>query len=193
MVAVSGPIMTDGSFTTVGKLPGCFAWTCSCGTSNNAQQMECRKCNKKTNRRCSLHGGGKWAPWGDPKHPRHAPSPLQQPSQRSAAQQKTIDDRTGAKVAKLEKEARDAKAELDKVKKAAKADRTGTGNVGKPGQDTSLSNNAQTDDAADTDDENMLSEFKVLENNFGDLRTTTRRSLTNSFTSSKSRNEDRNG
>ena len=37
---------------------------------------------------------------------------------RSAAQQQVVDDRTAAKVAKLEKEAKTAKAELEKLKKS---------------------------------------------------------------------------
>ena len=89
-------------------------------------------------------------PWDEPNHPRHGPAAPKPPSQRFAAQQNVVDDRTVANVAKLEKEAKAAKAELEKFKKG--------------GQDNSTSPTGDlTADATDAADAKLLDEFRVLE------------------------------
>ena len=69
---------------------------------------------------------GKWKPWNDPKHPRHAPSPDADPSTRTPAakqsQAKAAEKAARHKLAESEKARKAAEKEIKELRAAAAGD-----------------------------------------------------------------------
>ena len=137
--------MADGDFSTTTRTH--TKWECACiecsnqakfkdapdrGKWNNAQKMACGICGVPPTGKCVLCGSGlgkragKWKPWNDPKHPRHASSPDGDPSTRTPAakqsQAKAAEKAARHKLAESEKARKAAEKEIKELRAAAAGD-----------------------------------------------------------------------